>query len=75
MNYGLLGNISFEFKRCVFEYFDIILILNPNFFQGLSSCFLDCLLDPFGYIDFESPFDSYCSINLQFPSISCIIST
>ncbi len=35
--------------------------------QDQKQCYLVWLLGPFAFVDFKSPFDSYCHANLKFP--------
>jgi len=47
--------------------FHTLLVLHLDFLQDLNSCFGVGLLDPFAFINFNSPFNSYYFINLLFP--------
>jgi hypothetical protein len=46
--------------------FHTLLGLHPYFLQDLNSCFGTWIFNPSPSIDFESPFDSYCSITINF---------
>ncbi len=54
--------------------FHTFLSLHLNFFQDWNSCFVGLLLDPFAFINFKLPSNSYCFTNLKFPLFLGILS-